>query len=129
MVLTVEPGCYFIDLLLDRALASEAQAPVLVPERLAALRDTGGVRLEDDVVRTQADTYAPGPPTPLAATRTPRGLRRGRAGCAYEPAALGTYRRRSAACPQGPTYRTYWVRVPASVVRYTHRARWHPPRS
>ena len=32
-----------------------------------------------------------------------------------------TYRRRRAACPQGPTYSTYWVRVPASGVRYVPR--------
>ena len=44
-------------------------------------------------------------------TRTPRGLRWVRTGYAYQPPALGTYRRRRAACPQGPTYSTYWVRV------------------
>ena len=54
-------------------------------------------------------------------TRTPRGLRRVRTGYAYQPPALGTYRRRRAACPQGPTYCTYWVRVPASGVRYVPR--------
>ena len=32
-----------------------------------------------------------------------------------------TYRRRRAACPQGPTYCTYWVRVPASPVPYAPR--------
>ena len=37
-------------------------------------------------------------------TRTPRGLLRVRTGHAHQPPALGTYRRRSAACPQGPTY-------------------------
>ena len=51
--------------------------------------------------------------------RTPRGLRRVRTGYAYRPPALGTYRRRRAACPQGATYRTYWVRVPS--VRTAHR--------
>ena len=49
-------------------------------------------------------------------TRTPRGLRWVRTGYAYQPPALGTYRRRRAACPQGPAYCTYWVRVPASGV-------------
>ena len=34
---------------------------------------------------------------------------------------MGTYRRRRAACPQGPTYCTYWVRVPASGVGYVPR--------
>ena len=37
-------------------------------------------------------------------TRTPRGLRWVRTGYAYQPPALGTYRRRRAACPQGPAY-------------------------
>ena len=43
--------------------------------------------------------------------------------------ALGTYRRRRAACPQGPAYCTYGVRVPALGVPYVPRtvapqARW-----
>ena len=41
-----------------------------------------------------------------------------RAPSACQPPALGTYRRRRAASPQGPTYRTYCLRVPASGVRY-----------
>ena len=54
-------------------------------------------------------------------TRTPRRLRRVRAGYAYQPPALYAYRMRRAACPQGPTYCTYWVRVPASAVSYVPR--------
>ena len=50
---------------------------------------------------------------PNELTRTPRGLRRVRTRYAYEPPAYCTYRRRRAACTQGPTYRTY-------------RAPWHP---
>ena len=40
---------------------------------------------------------------------------------AYQPSALGTYRRRRAALSQGPTYSTYWLRVPASGVGYVPR--------
>ena len=58
---------------------------------------------------------------PNELTRTPRGLRRVHTGYAYQPPALGTYRRRRAACLQGPAYCTYWVRVPASAVPYVPR--------
>ena len=40
---------------------------------------------------------------------------------AYQPPALGTYRTHRAACPQGPTYCTYGVRVPASGVGHVPR--------
>ena len=46
-------------------------------------------------------------------TRAPRGLRSARTGDADQPPALCTYRRRRAACSQGPTH---WPRVPASGV-------------
>ena len=62
--------------------------------------------------------------TPLSGpelTRTPRGLCRVRTRHAYQPPALGTYRMRRAACPQGPAYCTYGVRVPASGVGYVKR--------
>jgi len=49
MVLTVEPGCYFIDHLLDAALADPALAPHLNADVLMTYRGFGGVRLEDVV--------------------------------------------------------------------------------
>ena len=48
-------------------------------------------------------------------TRTPRGLRRVRTGYAYQPPALGTYRRRRAACPQGPMHCTYAPQLSATL--------------
>ena len=54
-------------------------------------------------------------------TRVLRRLRRVRTGYAYQPPALGTYRTHRAARPQGPTYCTYGLRVPATGVPYVPR--------
>ena len=49
MVITVEPGCYFIDVLLDMALTDTRQRQYINNERLQDFRGFGGVRLEDDI--------------------------------------------------------------------------------
>lgn len=53
MVLTNEPGCYFIDALLDKALADPTKAKFINNEILQKFRKSGGVRLEDVIWVTE----------------------------------------------------------------------------
>uniref|UniRef100_A0A4W3JYF4 Peptidase D n=1 Tax=Callorhinchus milii TaxID=7868 RepID=A0A4W3JYF4_CALMI len=52
MVLTIEPGIYFIQHLLDPALADPAQACFINADILGRFRGFGGVRIEDDIAVT-----------------------------------------------------------------------------
>nr|CDJ83491.1 Peptidase M24 domain containing protein [Haemonchus contortus] len=49
-VITVEPGCYFIDTLLDAAFNDPKLAKFMVKAEIDKYRGQGGVRIEDDVV-------------------------------------------------------------------------------
>jgi Xaa-Pro dipeptidase len=54
MVVTIEPGIYFIDMLLD-ALRQGPHADAVDWARVDAFRPYGGIRIEDDVVCTDGD--------------------------------------------------------------------------
>jgi len=55
-VLTIEPGCYFVDFLIDRALADPELSRFIVVDRINEYRGTGGVRIEDDIIITETGT-------------------------------------------------------------------------
>jgi Xaa-Pro dipeptidase len=52
MVVTIEPGLYFIDMLLE-ALRAKAVAVDIDWNKVDAFRPYGGIRIEDDVVCTE----------------------------------------------------------------------------
>lgn len=50
MVLTIEPGIYFNDVLLEEAMADPQRSCFFVPAVIDQYRDLGGVRIEDDII-------------------------------------------------------------------------------
>lgn len=54
MVLTVEPGIYFIPALIDKWKSEHINESFICYDKLEAYRDFGGIRLEDDVIVTKS---------------------------------------------------------------------------
>ncbi|XP_071824482.1 xaa-Pro dipeptidase-like [Apostichopus japonicus] len=53
MVLTIEPGCYFIESILEEAMSDEKYKGFLCPDVIRQYLKFGGIRIEDDVVITK----------------------------------------------------------------------------
>ncbi|KAM7348078.1 dipeptidase C [Cochliomyia hominivorax] len=53
MYVTVEPGCYFVEILMGKALSNPELSKFIVKEVFERFRSFGGVRIEDDVLITK----------------------------------------------------------------------------
>jgi Xaa-Pro dipeptidase len=53
MVITIEPGIYFISALLKPALLNKEQAPFLNAKKIESLYHFGGIRIEDNLIVTE----------------------------------------------------------------------------
>lgn len=56
-VVTCEPGIYFMELLLQRAAADESKAGLINMDVVQQYMDVGGVRIEDNVLVTEAGHF------------------------------------------------------------------------
>jgi Xaa-Pro aminopeptidase len=67
-VVTVEPGIYFIPALIDRWRAERTCEAFIDYDKVETYRNFGGIRIEDDVLVTDAGCRALGPPIPKTIT-------------------------------------------------------------
>ena len=64
LVLTVEPGCYFIPALIDQWKAESKHSEFINYDLLETYKDFGGIRIEDDILVTDSGYRVLGKPIP-----------------------------------------------------------------
>ena len=62
VVVTIEPGLYFIPELMDQYRAEKKYLDFINYDKLEAFRDFGGIRIEDDLLVTESGSRILGKP-------------------------------------------------------------------